>query len=526
MPRRWPLTVALREAAQMRPLAPSVDTSLERDLAFATAMAGLAVLASMAAERLLGLSEMSPVFLTAVVIVAARASLGVAVYASLLCFLAYNFFFMEPRYTLYLSAGNGPVTVAMFLASALVCSRLASRLRHQVLLLRAANEHAEALRQLGLRLVEAGDADAVIEATTRALREALDVEVAVLRPNEEGALVEHRRGPPATRFDPGLQVAAERAFRAPAQATREAVEELAWRCLPLRAGDATLGAACLRLPAHGMTLAPAQTLLAEAMVRDMAQALMRTQLGAQLEETRLRAEGERLRSALLASVSHDLRSPLSTIIGSAESLNLYADRMSGEDKAQLARDILQEGQRLDRYIQNLLDMTRLEHGAPVLEREWTGVDELIGGAVRRLARAHPGQPVAVNVPADLPLVRVNAPLLEQALFNVLDNAARFSPIGAPVRVEAATRGDELVINVSDSGPGIPAAERERVFDMFHRISHGDRVGATGTGLGLAICRGILAAHGGSVEVLAGEHPGTTVRFMLPLDAPPTGPGDE
>jgi two-component system sensor histidine kinase KdpD len=293
----------------------------------------------------------------------------------------------------------------------------------------------------------------------------------------------------------------------------------------MRAGGATLGAACLRLPAHGMVLAAAQAQLAEAMVRDLAQALMRMQLAAQLEATRVRVEGERLRSALLASVSHDLRSPLSTIVGSAESLDVYADRLSAEDKAQLARDILHEGQRLDRYIQNLLDMTRLEHGAPVLDREWIGVDELVGGALRRISRAHPGQSVSLAVSPALPLVRVNAPLMEQALFNALDNAARYSPPGASVRIDAATRGDELVIRIEDSGPGIPAAERERVFDMFHRIAHGDRVGS-GTGLGLAICRGILAAHGGSVEVLATDAPGTTLRFVLPLDAPPAEPGEE
>jgi two-component system sensor histidine kinase KdpD len=216
---------------------------------------------------------------------------------------------------------------------------------------------------------------------------------------------------------------------------------------------------------------------------------------------------------------------LSTIVGSAESLDVYADLLSAEDKAQLARDILHEGQRLDRYIQNLLDMTRLEHGAPVVDREWIGVDELVGGALRRVARSHPGQSVALSVPPALPLVRVNAPLIEQALFNAIDNAARYSPPGAPVRIDAATLGGELIIQVADSGPGIPAAERERVFDMFHRVSHGDRA-RTGTGLGLAICRGILAAHGGSVEVLAGAQPGTTLRFVLPLDAPPVGPREE
>ena len=510
----------------MPPLAAAVDTRLERDLAFATAMAALAVLAAMAAERLFGLGELSLVFLTAVVFVAARSSMGVAVYASSLCFLAYNYFFIEPRYTLYVSARNGVVTIAMFLACALICGRLASRLRAQLLLLRAANAQAEALQKLGRRLVEANDAPAAIEAAGSALRDALDVEVAVLRANPDGLLVEDTRpGTNALRFDPGLQVCATRAMQdaGPAHDSEQA-EELAWRCLSLRDGGSAFGAVCLRQPAHGMSFAPEQARLAEAMVRDLGQALVRVQLGTQLEAVRVRAESERLRAALLASVSHDLRSPLSTIIGSAESLDVYGEQLSLADQRQLARDILHEGQRLDRYIQNLLDMTRLEHG-PVLEREWIGVDELVGGAMRRLARAHPTQALTLTLPPESLLLRVNAPLLEQALFNVLDNAARHSPPGAPIRIVAAAVGDELRLDVSDDGPGIPAGERERVFDMFHRIAHGDR-DASGTGLGLAISRGILVAHGGNVAVADAEGPGATLRFVLPLDAAPDAPRDD
>jgi two-component system sensor histidine kinase KdpD len=252
---------------------------------------------------------------------------------------------------------------------------------------------------------------------------------------------------------------------------------------------------------------------------------MRVQLGAELESTRVQAERERLRVGLLASVSHDLRSPLSTIIGSAESLEVYGERLSLDDRQLLARDIRHEGERLDRYVQNLLDMTRLEHGVPVPERELIGVDELVGGAVRRLARAHPGRAVAMALPDSLPWLRVNAPLFEQALFNVLDNAARHAPSGQPLRIGAQVLDGELHLEVGDGGPGIPAPERERVFDMFHRISHGDRA-TTGTGLGLAISRGILVAHGGAVTIVDGPDAGATVRFVLPLAEAPADQGEE
>jgi len=274
----------------------------------------------------------------------------------------------------------------------------------------------------------------------------------------------------------------------------------------------------LRFPEPLSTIPRAQASLAQAMAQIVAQALARTRLATQLESARVLGESERLRSALLSSVSHDLRSPLSTIIGSAESLRLYAERLSDEDKATLAGDILDEGLRLDRYIQNLLDMTRL--GAETrLSREWLGLDEICGTLLPRLRRSHPGLLVDLALGSPPPLLHVNPALIEQALFNLLDNAAKFSPPATPLRVEAAREPDHWRIDVVDRGPGIPAAERERVFDMFHSVAHGDA--DEGTGLGLAISQGILAAHGGSIAALPGEAGvGTIMRLSLPLAEPP------
>jgi two-component system sensor histidine kinase KdpD len=211
---------------------------------------------------------------------------------------------------------------------------------------------------------------------------------------------------------------------------------------------------------------------------------------------------------------------LSTIIGSAESLVAYHAQLSAEDQAALARDIAQEGQRLDRYIQNLLDMTRLGHDGLQLHRDWIGLDELLGAAVARLRRQASAPVVEVHLPPEMPLLRVHGPLLEQALFNVLDNAAKFSPPGEPILVCAHATDDSIVIDVADRGPGIPEGDRERVFERFHRVAQGDRA-PPGTGLGLAICRGVLVAHGGSAEALAGEGgTGTVVRLRLPREAAP------
>nr|HMM23373.1 ATP-binding protein [Pseudoxanthomonas mexicana] len=276
-------------------------------------------------------------------------------------------------------------------------------------------------------------------------------------------------------------------------------------------------------PRLGPALRAEQRRLAEAMAEDIAQAVVRTRLVAELEDARVGGETERLRSALLSSVSHDLRSPLASMIGSASSLASYWDAMGADDRRALLETIQQEGERLDRYIQNLLDMTRLGHSGLTLNRDWIGVDELLGSAVQRLQRYQPGVQVQTTVAPDLPAIWVHPALIEQAVFNVLENAAKFSPPDEPVRIDAKLIDGVLRIDVSDRGPGIPEDERARIFDMFYSVERGDR-GRQGTGLGLAICQGMVGAHGGSVQALPGpDGRGTVIRITLPLLTPAQEP---
>jgi two-component system sensor histidine kinase KdpD len=246
---------------------------------------------------------------------------------------------------------------------------------------------------------------------------------------------------------------------------------------------------------------------------------VRTRLVTELEDARVSGETERLRSALLSSVSHDLRSPLASMIGSASSLASYWSAISEGDRRSLLDTIQQEGERLDRYIQNLLDMTRLGHSGLTLNRDWIGVDELLGSAVSRLQRYQPDVRVQTTIAADVPTIWVHPALIEQAVFNVLENAAKFSPPGEPVQVDAKLVDDALRIDVRDRGPGIPEDERARIFDMFYSVERGDR-GRHGTGLGLAICQGMVGAHGGSVQALPRpDGRGTVIRITLPLLTP-------
>jgi two-component system sensor histidine kinase KdpD len=222
----------------------------------------------------------------------------------------------------------------------------------------------------------------------------------------------------------------------------------------------------------------------------------------------------------LASVSHDLRTPLTAMRGGIDSLLALGEAIPLEDRRELLEGTRDEAERLDRYIQNLLDMTRLGHGALKLARDWVSPGDIVGSALNRLRTVLAPLQVSTHVPAELPLLFVHAALIEQALVNVLENAARFSPSQGRLRVEAGASDSELFFSVSDEGPGIPEAERAKIFDMFYTAARGDR-GGQGTGLGLAICQGMVGAHGGRITVAEGiDGRGTCITLHLPLQTQP------
>jgi two-component system sensor histidine kinase KdpD len=292
-----------------------------------------------------------------------------------------------------------------------------------------------------------------------------------------------------------------------------------WWFIPLLVEGGCLGSVGLRFPESATRLENEARQMAEAMVQQVALVADRVRLAADLETARVESETERLRTALLSSVSHDLRSPLASVIGAASSLAAYGETMPPADRQELLHSIRSEGERLDRYIQNLLDMTRLGSGQLKLERDWIAFHDVLGSAVGRLAKAYPALEVQTVIKNELPPISAHGALLEQALFNVLENAAKFSPPGEPVQVTAERAGEapgNLLIDVIDRGPGIPVEERRRIFDMFYSAERGDR-GGRGTGLGLTIVRGMVGAHGGRVEAHDGPGGvGTRIRVTIPI----------
>ncbi len=462
-----------------------------------------------------GVHDVSLVFMLAVIGVASRTHIGPAVLTAVSCFLAYNYFFIEPRYTLYIGARQGVVSVVLFLAAALLAGRMASRLATQVQALRAANVHATALQELGRRLAIAASEEDVVQAAHAVFRGSLAADVWI-RLGDRGL---HAKGVEP----PGVRVLRRVDAGDGTGEHTETIEEYGWWFLPLSTPDQTLGVVGIKLPAHITQLDNEQRRLTRAMTDDIAQAVVRTRLVADLEAVRMAGETERLRTALLSSVSHDLRTPLASIIGAASSLQGYGEAMPVEDRLSLLDTIRSEGERLDRHIQNLLDMTRLGQGGLTLQRDWIGADELIGSAVARMQRYQPRATFRVRIEDELEPIWVHPALVEQALFNVIENAVKFSPPNEAVAIDAHDdeRG-QLRIEVRDRGPGIPEAERKRIFEMFYSAERGDR-GRDGTGLGLAICRGMIGAHGGGVEALAGDDgSGTTVRMTIPRLQPKGG----
>ncbi|QTP58442.1 DUF4118 domain-containing protein [Billgrantia antri] len=483
----------------------------------------VAVAVAWALELWLELANLSLIFLAAVLASATLAGTRAAMITAALGFLAFNFLFTRPRFSLAMVEREQLLTVIFFLLVAVVVGQLAGSGRHRLMALRSSREQSHRLLTFSRALSVATDREQVRDVGITTLERWLGVPVVFLDENEEGTGLAVRSAVPAN-ARLGTQEEASAIWswrqRKPSGAGTATHSALRWRFIPLVEQQRVLGIVGLELAVRERPLGPDQETLVSTLTRQLGMALERTRLVAELGASRLSEENERLRSALLSSVSHDLRTPLASIIGSASSLKELEPQLSRDDRRELLDGILTESERLDRYIQNLLDMTRLGHGSLKLERDWVSFDDLVTAALKRLGTTLETVSIEREGAEGLPLLYVHPALIEQALVNVIDNAVRFSPTNGRVTIRAGL--DEarewLEVHITDEGPGIPPAQRGAVFDMFFTGGEGDR-GPHGSGLGLAICRGMLGAHGGSVEALPGpDGRGTTIVMRLPLAA--------
>ena len=518
---RFELTIVntpLARISSRRRLAGDLRWSeLVHEYAVATGVSAVAVALCAVLERWLPLGSLALVFLCAVLVVAVSSRTSVSIYTALLCFLAYNFFFTEPRLSLRITSAADVVPVMAFLGAALVCGQLAARQHAQVVMLRAANEHARVLLALGERLARAVDEAEVFQAGCEAQATALDCAVVMLRrDSDDGSLRRACAVPAEVQLDARDMATADwaTANARPAGRDTETVASSAWWFLPLIVEGGCLGAVALRFSSARGPIRDEQRRLAEAIVQQMALAADRAALAANLESARVEGETEELRTALLASVADGLGSPLAATVSAATTLATCHATMTDETRHELVDVVRREGERLERYVQNLLDMTRLGAGPIKLRRDWVGLAEILGSAASGLHKLFPQLELKVDLEPGLPPLFVHGALIEQALFNILENAARFSPPGAAVSVAARREnGNMLVLDIQDRGPGIPEEERRRIFGPPRGRADGPR----STGLGLTIVRGMIGAHGGKVEAFAGDAGiGTTIRVSLPL----------
>jgi two-component system sensor histidine kinase KdpD len=292
--------------------------------------------------------------------------------------------------------------------------------------------------------------------------------------------------------------------------------EIAWQFRPMKTARDVLGVVGFRRNDDEQRLAPEADRTLTAILDQAAVALERANLVHEMAQAEALVETENLRSALLSSISHDLRTPLASIIGSSSSLLSDEIKLAEPQRRDLLRNIQEEAERLNRFVGNLLDMTRLESGALQARLDWIDIRDVAARAAERIKPLLRSRTLVRTLTPDLPPVRIDAALMEQVLFNILDNAVKYSPDGS--QIEIVSRRDEgaAVIEVSDEGAGIPADKLERVFDKFYRLERSDRQPA-GSGLGLSICRGFVEAMGGRIVALRRDpRSGTTIRITLPL----------
>ena len=480
-----------------------------REVFESTLIVLLGLIVAAISDHFIGYSDLALIFIVTVLLVAIRARMLITIISVFICFLLYNYFFIEPRFTFMISAERGVITIITFIISALLVGRLANQLRAQVLSLRAANSVSLQLQELERKLSTCVDIEQVLNVAKQHLETSLNATVWLK--------VENQSLGDVSALNEKDQIAADWTQKnaKPCGRFTNTLTNSDWWFIPLNLVK-EYGVIAIRFHQNAQSISFELQRLTELMIEDIAQTVARVQLSLQLENSRVVAETEKLRSALLSSVSHDLRSPLAAMIGSADTLKYYGEQMPESDRHELLDTIHIEGERLDRYIQNLLDMTRLGHQGLTLSRAWIGVDELIGSATQRLKRYQPEVKIEVVLAEELPQLYVHPALIEQAIFNVLENAAKFSPENVPIELKIQQEQQFLQIDIIDQGIGIPEDEREQIFDMFYTMQRGDR-GKTGTGLGLAIVRAIIGAHMGSIEAFGGtDGQGTLIRIRLPL----------
>ncbi len=478
--------------------------------------------------------SLAVLFLAAVVYSANAYGMGAALFTSVLSVGLFDYFFQTPRYELHPASPQDVLLLVPFLTIAAITSNLSSGLRRQLARSQRQAREARALFQLTRDIAVAPDTAAIFQAIIQQCSDIFDCSAVLLTPTSgaggevlslasaraRAATLQAAYPPNSLLSQEGIEAARwAYAYAAPAGRGTRVKPDLDMTLQPLETTEGAVAVLALKDVPKETLASPGFRRLIGSICRLSALAVEHTLRKREVENARVVSQTEGLRSALLTSISHDFGTPLASIIGSASSLISYGKAYSFDVVQELLVTILEEAERLNRFVKNVLQMTRLESGALIPRLQWADVGDLIATALDAAHRRLQRHEIYADVPDMLPLVNVDFVLMEGVLVNLLDNAAKYAPPETDIRVVAKRVGDEVVIEITDQGRGIAAEELGAVFDKFYRTRQRDRT-VPGTGLGLAICKGIIEAHGGTIEALSeGLGRGATIRIRLPVKAP-------
>ncbi|MEH2557967.1 two-component system sensor histidine kinase KdpD [Bradyrhizobium algeriense] len=466
---------------------------------------------------LFGIENVDLVFLTAVVSVAARFGLWPSLLASVAASLCYNFFFMPPVYTFTIADPTNIAAFFLFMLVAVLVSNVAARVRSQADTAIGRVRTTELLYAFSRKLAGTATLDDVLWATAYQTALMLKVRVVLLLP-EEGMLTVKSGYPPEDQLDQADLAAANWAWSndRPAGRGSDTLPGAKRLFLPMRTGRGAIGVIGIDDDRTGPLLTPDQRRLLDALVDQGALAIERVLLVEDMDRVKRTVESDRLRGALLTSISHDLKTPLASVLGAASTLRDLGTGLNDAQKNELLATMIDESERLNRFIANLLDMTKLESGAVVPNTARHDIGEIVGSALRRAGKILVHHKVSLELGPNLPMLELDAVLFEQVLFNLLDNAAKYAPPGTTISIRGARDQGRVLLQILDEGSGIPPEELESVFDKFYRAQKGDHV-RPGTGLGLAISRGFVEAMHGTISAAnRADRRGAVITIRLPI----------
>lgn len=455
-------------------------------------------------------------YMLGVVIIATYYGRGPSVMASILSVAAFDFFFVPPYLTFAVSDTQYLITFAVMLTVALVISTLTTRVKQHAEAARQREQRTYALYAISRELSSTMDLEDIVEKGLSHISEVFHGQTALYLPDDKESLSVFARGLGRNALWSVDQGVAQWVFRnrKPAGAGTDTLPAAKALYVPLLGYKKVIGVLAVGLPEDDRMVSPDRLHLLETFANQIATTCERAGLTRENEKARLQMRSEQLKNSLLSSVSHDLKTPLATIAGAAGTLSDKDNNLTQDQRMSLAREICEQAMRLNKQVSNLLSITKVEAPELTLAKEDCPLEEIIGSAISALEeQPHDGR-IIVQLEDPSLEVSVDESLMQQALINLLDNAIKHTQRDSTIKVTAQSSQDDVVISISDNGPGIPDKDKARVFDKFQR---GENSQVEGTGLGLAICKGIVSAHGGRIWIEDGPSGGTVFKIALPRE---------